>query len=301
MPIPKDWLMRFPKAAKSVILVSQAAMFAGVVTSSVLLIRLGSDGVQRPEQISLSSAEHWPEIKNGVPELVSSTRDSAQLPSASSTSPAPGSESTPDRVADGGTTDEPAIAGNAMAGSAPSVVGFTDAQQPRDLQVENQAPDAGTVTTSDNRGGDRERTVALETTPGTGTTGVPPNTAPRAPAVDVAKADTQPDHSADVAQAATRTAAEQPSGNTRQGLSRAPQSSTSNSHPSKTRAEINRAKAKAAKDEAARVAAVTQPEYPAGAMPSAGTPPPQEERTQVLGIPLPTGEEIQRCLLAFQC
>ena len=213
---------------------------------------------------------------------------------------------------------------NALAGSAPIVAGFSDAPQPRAPTVSNRA--ANTSADTSNSLGNLQHDVPVETA-ALARSSAGPAGALVSSGHEVARTVTHTEDTSDGRQTATdsvqtrpnipetlaplrensqdqsaerQAKTEQPTTNAQRTVSGAPQSSNSKPRPSKARAEIDRVKAKVAKDEAARVAAIAQPEDRAS-RPAAAVQPVQEERTRLLGIPLPTGQEIQRCLLAFQC
>jgi hypothetical protein len=337
MPLPTKLLKQVPDWTKCVAAVSQVTVVVAGCVAVFLLMRLHLDPVRPPSTgITFASAESWPEIKNGVPELVSSIRTPAQLsgaPARPSGEAVENPQEPPPSVSRN-SANQPATSsvGNRVPGSAPIVAHLIEAgpadstaQPVRDLPAVKRVPD-GTAASAENldgvmraiplgpevivsssAGDPRREGVLAPTSPGEPRTGLqgdhtgdatPGRSAPAA----LSPRRENPVDAKVPPQGPRKTAAlelERAGASAQQAVSRPPQP-PAKIRPS-TRAEINRSKTKSAKAERELLAVAQQAEYPASASTSVAQQPVQEERTRLLGIPLPTGRELQRCLLEFQC
>lgn len=216
---------------------------------------------------TFASAEDWPEIKNGVPEL--------KERGATASDPTHGA-------------DPLKTAGSAPAdGPAPTLNGFAGQDQNATAVAAQEA--TGSVHTG--------RPEPSETNTETQRLGAIPTTHSAGPHADSANRDRN--------MAGSRVERE-PARERKGGQGMAPRPSAS-LQPSPAKPRVNEAAArppKARPPEAKRTrTADIQPPVRPESLPAAPvTPPPAEaERVRLLGIPLPRAREIKECLLEFRC
>jgi hypothetical protein len=262
-------------------------------------------------EIIFASAEHWPEIKAGVPALKTSNSVVDAPTGLSSTSDV--SIPRPRTLAAGGTISP--SAGSATTNLVPpsvAALAADSALQPLAVSPPYQPPLALPAPTSDAPvlegafradaaiGSSEQITGALrpgssEEPTGDGTGSRNPGAASIKPlsSTPTTLSPTQ-DNPGHTAKEIVQSGAVELARDRRKG----PQGSEGTR---KARAEINRAKVKSAQVKNARTAAAQQKERLGNAATSAPAAPALDERTRVFGIPIPTGREVQRCLLEFQC